>query len=250
MSKRHLVTFAVAAAGVGFVVMQNLMTASGPSSQPVVFEPVTPNWASIAAWPATDSDTVDASPDPNRRITAIVLDDSGSMGDDIVPAKLAVVQSVAAMNPDDRVAVIALNAGVILPFTTVSDAEAPLRDALIPVISDGRTPLTSAVASAKQLLEDEAAMARSFGTYRVIVTTDGAADDGEALIALVEHLAETTPIQIATIGIGIEGGHVLRRDDLGSFVDVSNIDALQAALQDAVAENTSFDAVTSFEEGN
>ncbi|MEM1398880.1 MAG: vWA domain-containing protein [Pseudomonadota bacterium] len=211
-------------------------------------EPVDPNWASISAWPAQDVAEVEATPDPNRRITAIVLDDSGSMGSQMEPAKSAVLQALGSMAAQDRVAVIALNKGVVLPFTPVEDAEAPLRNALQRVHSDGGTPLTGAVANAKQMLEGEAAAARSFGTYRMIVTTDGEADDGRALTNVIEEIAAVTPIQIATIGIGIHGGHVLRRDDLGSFVDVSNVEALASALQDAIAENTSFSAITEFAE--
>ena len=128
------------------------------------------------------------------------------------------------------------------------DAKAALPDALAEIKSDGSTPLTQAVTIARSLLEDEAAAARSFGTYRMIVTTDGQADDGKALEAVVADMAAATPIQLATIGIDIRGRHVLRREDLGSFVDVSNIAALRGALEAAVAENSDFAAITEFAE--
>ena len=211
-------------------------------------EEVMPNWSSIAAWPAVETQTVEATPDPNRRITAIVLGDSGSMGADIVPAKAAVLEALNAMADHDRVAVVALNHGIVLPFTQVGDAKGALPDALAEIKSDGSTPLTQAVTIARSLLEDEAAAARSFGTYRMIVTTDGQADDGKALEAVVADMAAATPIQLATIGIDIRGRHVLRREDLGSFVDVSNIAALRGALEAAVAENSDFAAITEFAE--
>ncbi|MEM9342895.1 MAG: vWA domain-containing protein [Pseudomonadota bacterium] len=219
---------------------------SGSGGGTVSREPVPPNWAAIAAWPRFEVETVEARPDPNRRVTAIILDDSGSMGSDIVPAKAAVVGALNAMADDDRVAVLALNAGTILPFTPVSDARAALSDLLRPIGSDGGTPLTNSIRNAQGLLEGEAATVRGFGTFRLIVTTDGAADDGFALEAAIEDLAASTPIQVTTIGIGISGNHVLRRDDLGSFVDVANVDALQEALEAAVAENTDFTAITDF----
>ncbi|MEO0379701.1 MAG: vWA domain-containing protein [Pseudomonadota bacterium] len=210
-------------------------------------DPVTPNWAAIAAWPSIQSDAVEAVPNPNRRITAIVLDDSGSMGGDIFAAKTSVVGALEAMADEDRVAVLALNSGTILDFTSVADARTSLPNLLQPVISDGSTPLTASIENAKQLLEAEAATYRAFGTFRLIVTTDGQADDGDALGRTIEYLAETTPIQVTTIGIDLTGGHVLRRADLGSFVDVANVDALQGALQSAVAENANFAAITDFE---
>lgn len=243
--KKLLLT--VAAVGLlGFWIIKDELGPNGPAFLASNPDPVAPNWASIAAWPLAERATVEAMPDPNRRITAIVLDDSGSMGDDMQAAKDAVLLALDSMAPYDRVAVVALNKGVVLPFTEARAAKEPLEAELQYVLSNGRTPLTAAVQSAKNMLEDEAAAARSFGTYRMIVTTDGQANDGDALNALVENIAATTPIQVATIGIGIAGSHVLRRNDLGSFVDVSNVDALQSALQAAIAENTEFDAITDF----
>lgn len=209
-------------------------------------EPVAPNWAAISAWPGAEVDVIEARPDPNRRTTAIVLDDSGSMGADIGAAKAAVVGALEAMAESDRVAVLALNSGTILPFVDVSEARDVLPTRLQSVYSDGGTPLSGAIEAAKDLLENEAATVRGFGTFRLIVTTDGQADDGKALTAVIETLAEQTPIQVTTIGIGIEGGHVLRRESLGSFLDVENVGALASALQKVVAENTDFTAITDF----
>ena len=214
----------------------------------VEHDPVAPNWAAIASWPTLQTEVVEAQPDPNRRVTAIVLDDSGSMGNDIEAAKAAVSGALAAMADDDRVAVLALNYGTVLPFTTVEDARGRLQARLVPVESDGGTPLTQSVLDAQQILEQEAAIARGFGTFRLIVTTDGQANDDLALDTAIQSLAEGTPIQITTIGIGISGDHVLRRKDLGAFVDVENVDALKDALRAAVAENTDFTAITDFGE--
>jgi Mg-chelatase subunit ChlD len=193
---------------------------------------------------------VDATPDPGRRYTAIILDDSGSMGRDIEPAKQAVLDALGAMQPTDRVAVIGLNSKLILDFTEVAEARAPLTRALRQVFSDGPTPLTGAVQTARVLLEAEAAQARAFGIYQMIITTDGDADDGASLTEAIEDLARATPIQIATIGIGIGSNHVLRRDDLGRFVDVSDVQGLQDALQTAIAESADFEAITDFEGSN
>lgn len=246
MKDQWIVLAAVAIAGIVFFNMTETVTFDNEFAGPD--EKVEPNWSSIANWPALEAQVVQAIPDPNRRITAIVLDDSGSMGGDMLAAKAAVLEALSSMDDRDRVAVVALNHGIVLPFTDVETARVDLPVALKPIHSDGTTPLTQAVASARELLEAEAAQARSFGTYRLIVTTDGQADDGKALVALVSDMAATTPIQLATIGIGVNGRHVLRRDDLGRFVDVSNIEALRGALEAAVAENASFDAITEFSE--
>lgn len=208
--------------------------------------PVAPDWAMIASWPGIDAEVVDALPDPNRVYTAIVLDDSGSMGSDIEAAKAAVTTSLDAMKADDAVTVIALNEGLILGFMPVSDARLALPALLSRVQSSGTTPLTGAMQLARQGLGDEAAKVGGFGTYRILVTTDGAADDEETLRREIEYIARETPIQVATIGVGIRGEHVLRRPDLAAFVSVSDISGLADALRTAIAEEQAFSAITSF----
>lgn len=243
--KRVVLTVIVAFGIIGFVVTGPLRDQLPGLGTP---DPVIPDWAAITQWPSLQADLVAAQPDPNRRITAIVLDDSGSMGGDMEAAKAAVLGALDAMQDSDRIAVLALNAGTVLGFSDVGDAKAQLPALLEPIRSDGSTPLTRSITHARDLLAEEAATMRGFGTFRMIVTTDGQADDSDALDAVIERLAAITPIQVTTIGIGIRGQHVLRRQDLGSFVDVANVDALQEALQAAVAENTSFRAITDFEE--
>ncbi len=245
MKKSVLITI-----GLIVLVAVVVLEQTGPGDEDTAYEstaPLVPDWAAIANWPAADIGRADAMPDPGRRYTAIILDDSGSMGSDMEPAKRAVIDALGAMQPQDRVAVIGLNWGVILAFTPVAEARETLPAALRPVLSDGPTPLTRAVDVARRGLEAEAAQARGFGAYQMIITTDGAADDGVSLTMAIEDLARSTPIQIATIGIDIGPRHVLRRDDLGRFVDVSNISGLQEALQAAVAENTRFEAITDFQ---
>lgn len=243
--KKSALSLIVLAGVVGYFVWIELSATTASDEAYISRAPLEPNWSSIASWPASESARAQATPDPGRRYTAIILDDSGSMGDQMEPAKRAVEQALSAMQSGDRVAVIGLNAGIILDFTQVDGAQSALA-ALRPVRADGPTPLTRAVRLARAGLEEEASEARGFGIYQMIITTDGAADDGVALTAAIEDLARNTPIQIATIGIAIGDRHVLRRDDVGRFVDVSNIAGLQDALQAAVAENASFEAITDF----
>ncbi|MEL6644215.1 MAG: vWA domain-containing protein [Pseudomonadota bacterium] len=211
--------------------------------------PVDPNWDAIAAWPPVEADEVEAIPDPSRTYTVIVLDDSGSMGDDIIPAREAVVSALGPMQDDDRVAVVGLNTGLILPFSSVADARTALPPRVATVRSDGGTPLTAAMQASRRALEQEAARTGGFGTYRILVTTDGEASNKDSLQAEIEDIARTTPIQVATIGVGIGGNHILRRPDLASFVAIDNVGELAAALRAAIAEEQSFSAITTFEDG-
>ncbi|MEL6517688.1 MAG: vWA domain-containing protein [Pseudomonadota bacterium] len=217
------------------------------SPEPIVA--VDPDWDAIAAWPPVEVDEVEAVPDPGRTYTVIVLDDSGSMGDDIVPARDAVVQALEPMQDEDRVAVVGLNTGLILPFSSVSEARTALPPRVAQVRSDGGTPLTAAMQASRRALEQEAARTGGFGTYRILITTDGEASNADSLQAEIEDLARNTPIQVATIGVGIGGNHILRRPDLASFVAIDNVGELAAALRAAIAEEQSFSAITAFEDG-
>ena len=210
------------------------------------YAPIAPDWAAIAGWPGQEGGDIDAQPDPNRVYTAIVLDDSGSMGSDIEAAKRAVTASLDAMDDQDAVAVFALNRGLILPFMPAAEARRALPAPLSRVTSDGNTPLTPAIAKARAALEVEGARVGGFGTYRILVTTDGAANNGDALRREIEDIARVTPIQLATIGVGISGNHVLRRPDLAAFVAIKDVSDLASALRSAVAEEQTFKAITSF----
>lgn len=206
------------------------------------------DWAAIAVWPPLiEVPDVESIPDPDRIFTMIVLDDSGSMGSDLEQAKAAVMQTIKMMDPHDRVGVLALNAGLVLPITTVEDASLTLQNALLPLRPTGSTPLGPALSAARDFLSAEAARARSFGTYRIILTTDGAADDSERLIAEVKETVNTTPIQVATIGIGIGRRHVLNAEGNTSYVAVDDVSKLGEALQAVAAENASFQPITAFQ---
>ena len=142
-----------------------------------------------------------------------------------------------------------LNTGLILPLSSVSDARTALPPRVAQVRSDGGTPLTAAMQASRRALEQEAARTGGFGTYRILVTTDGEASNADSLQAEIEDIARTTPIQVATIGVGIGGNHILRRPDLASFVAIDNVGELAAALRAAIAEEQSFSAITTFEDG-
>lgn len=208
------------------------------------------DWSAVSAWPAQDKNVaVEAVPNPRARTTVIVLDDSSSMGSQIDPAKEAIVRSLEFFGPDDRVGLLTLNRGVLLDVTDIETARAEIARILAPVISDGSTPLTEALSQGRAMLEAEGRRARGFGSYRLLVATDGEANEPESLFQEVADTVTRTPIQIFTIGIGIGRRHTLNAPGYVGFVSVKNISGLQAALESAIAEQTSFDPVTSFDEG-
>ena len=263
----------------GFVIVSSLVVASAgifmlsscDNSSPVtqVSEPaqvtsndhadMMPDWSTIALWPfgsedessdievADEADTP-ATVDPWQVTTVIVLDDSGSMQGQIEPAKTAIIEAVTQFAPESRVGVIALNAGQVSEVVSAADAVTMLPDQLRSIAADGDTPLGRRLEDAAEILATQAEQRRGFGVFRILVTTDGEASDANRLHKAVSNILSKTPIELATIGIGIGEGHALNVPGFTSYVSVSGVDGLAGALTAAAAEQTTFQPIDRFEE--
>ncbi|MDC0434605.1 VWA domain-containing protein [bacterium] len=218
-----------------------------------------PDWPTIALWPfgsddaASDIDANDelntiSAVDPWQVTTIIVLDDSGSMNEQIKEAKAAIVQAVSQFSPESRVGVIALNAGLVSDVVTAAEAADRLPEQLRSIFADGGTPLGSRLNDAAEILAAEAEQRRGFGVFRILVTTDGEASDADRLHEAVSEILSKTPIELATIGIGIGEGHALNVPGFTSYVSVNGVDGLAGALTAAAAEQTTFQPIDRFEE--
>ena len=252
MFKKAIPTIAIIAViAVGFI--WNQASISPPADTSVrSMDPVrlAPNWDAIASWPpgAGDGGTAQSNPDPLQVTTLIILDDSGSMSEQMVAAKQAVVDAVAQFPSDNRVGVLALNGGMILPVTTAGEAASRLATQLDPIQAKGGTPLGARLTEAAGLLTSEAQSRRGFGTFRILVTTDGAATDDIVMNDAVASILSTTPIELATIGLGIGEGHALNVPGYTNYVSIGSVGELANALQAAAAEQTVFQPITKFED--
>ena len=223
-----------------------------------VVEVMTPDWRAISAWPTVEvatadpaggvrPDTLAATPDPNHVTTVVLLDDSGSMGGQMDGAKEAVARAVQALDSAGSVSVIALNRGELLPVTPVAEAQRVIGSRLTAVYADGGTPLGRRLRDARRAIEADATARRGYGRYRIVVVTDGNASDGEVLVREVRRIVQRTPVQISTIGLGIGEGHILNQPGHVSYTSVDDVAALEQALTRAIAEEATFDPITSFD---
>ncbi|MEL7105046.1 MAG: vWA domain-containing protein [Pseudomonadota bacterium] len=211
---------------------------------------LTPRWDAVAAWPGVEADTAAADPEPDRTTTVLVFDDSGSMSDQIEAAKVAALDFVAKLPETTYLGAIGINSGVLVEPMPVRDALPALKAVLARVPADGGTPLTRAMRAAHEMLRAQAANQRGFGTYQILVTTDGAADDTRALTDEVVAILTSSPVNISTIGIGIGDGHPLNLGGETRYVAIADVGDLALALEQVAAEQTSFDPITAFEEAN
>lgn len=254
MKKPRLLTFVVIAMVVIFAANMFIeATRSPPAPAPALIDPtrLVPDWSAISGWPgvseSSDAD-VQANPDPRKLTTVILLDDSASMGGQMDAAKQAVLQAVSAFDPDSRVGILALNAGEVLPVMSARDAANVLSERLLPIQPNGATPLGRSLNSALATLTQEARNQRGFGVFRILVTTDGAASDEVNMNKMIARILSSTPVELATIGLGIGEGHALNLPGFTSYVSVDGVDGLANALQEAAAEQTEFKPITQFEE--
>ncbi|MEL7027095.1 MAG: vWA domain-containing protein [Pseudomonadota bacterium] len=217
---------------------------------PTINVDLTPRWDAVAAWPGVEVDTASADPEPGRTTTVLVFDDSGSMSRRINAAKIAALDFAGKLPETTHIGAIGLNSGVLVEPMPVDDALPVLTSALGGVIADGGTPLSRALRQAHNMLRLEAANQRGFGNYQILVTTDGEADNPSLLTDEVVAILRNSPVNIATIGIGIGDGHPLNLGGETRYVAISDVADLASALEDVSAEQTQFDPVTAFEETN
>jgi Mg-chelatase subunit ChlD len=233
---------------------QSVISTSNSASSPVSSQvELKPNWAAISKWPSESSNEAEDTEalkvvDPWQVTTIIVLDDSGSMEARIDQAKAAVIQAVSQFPPESMVGVISLNSGVVSEVVPAAKASALLPQQLGKVSARGGTPLGVRLDDAAKILAKEAGQQRGFGVFRILVTTDGAASDNDRLKQAVSKILSKTPIELATIGIGIGKGHALNVPGFTSYVSVDGVEGLASALAAAAAEQTNFQPIGSFEE--
>lgn len=105
----------------------------------------------------------------------------------------------------------------------------------------GSTPLAVAMKYGSDKLLDQYRKQLGYGDYKLVIVTDGQADD----LKEASKYVTSRYVSIHSIGLCIEGNHPLRDYSL-SYRDAQNYDDLERALEETLAETQSFDP-TEFE---
>lgn len=112
------------------------------------------------------------------------------------------------------------------------------------------TYLGSAMYKAIRILENIAREQNSTGTYKIVIITDGAANDQSRVRSAVAY-TQNTPIEIMTAGFCMGNRHVLNDSDKTVFVSATNVDEVVLLLQQSTkAEAASFVAFTAADDTN
>jgi len=168
----------------------------------------------------------------------IIFDDSGSMnGDKILRAKKATIALLQSLPKTYNVAVYGLNTKLIIPFIPVENGMNQWLYKIEKIKDGGTTPIGKSLLTAIKILKEQKVRQSGYGSYKIIVVTDGDADAPEYMFKMV-NTAIKYGIQINTIGLDI-GEHGLRK--VTKFVEASSTKELTKALKEAVKAEVSDD---------
>ena len=217
--------------------------------------------AASGIWPSPDAGEIDGlDPMRTRDNLFLVPDMSGSMGGGECAGDSASKADAARAALGAWIATVPEEANVgfavfrdsrtrtVVPLGTGNRdrlAEAFVTETRAP---DGGTPLAGALAHAAQELEVQGLRQEGYGTYRVVMITDGAHSSGEDPRPVVERIYTNpaNPIEVSTIGFCVDQNHALNMDGVTDYVSAANPRELSAGLDSVLPESRAFDA-TDFE---
>ena len=179
----------------------------------------------------------------------IVLDDSGSMGESMrsnrrtrkIDAAKAALRTVLEQLPEDaQVGVIALNGpgdGWLLPLSQVDRSN--IASVLGRIRAQGGTQLGKAMKVAADTLLDARTRQR-YGTYKLLIVTDGEANDPELVDKYLPDIVARGLI-VDVIGVDMSGNHSLSTK-VQTYRRADDPSSLTQAISEVVLGETSDDS--------
>ena len=169
----------------------------------------------------------------------ILLDDSGSMGDPLVVGQIKMVVAKSALKEvlktipaSTNVGLMSLHRDWLYPLGARKDAQ--LSQAIDALQPNGNTPLGGYIKKAADRLLEQREKQHGYGTYRLLIVTDGEATDGN-LTQLYAPEVMTRGITLDVIGVGMSGQHTLATRS-HSYRTANDPAALKKAIADVMGE--------------
>ncbi len=104
----------------------------------------------------------------------------------------------------------------------------------------GSTPLRSSIELSAAKLTQQAQMQRGYGTYHLVIVTDGEADSGQDPAKFTKDLVANTAVTVHVIGFCVDGKHSLDIKGYTQYTSADNPSKLAEGLQKILAESESF----------
>lgn len=229
---------------VAFLILLLLAVVGCESSDPVAVAPQAQAYKRVQI----SLDSVTSGTASTRRNFYFILDGSGSMGwncereQKIVGAKRAVRQFLQTIPSDVNIGLYVFDAaGESERLPIGKDNRAAFLSAVDAMNYGGGTPLARAIRFGTDRLVDQYKRQLGYGTYAIIVVTDGEASS----LGSAARYARQYGFSVHTIGFCIGGDHPLRTL-ADSYRAANNAEEIARGLTEIVAEPATFDAPTEF----
>ncbi|MCI4625982.1 MAG: VWA domain-containing protein [Candidatus Magnetoovum sp. WYHC-5] len=108
-------------------------------------------------------------------------------------------------------------------------------------LANSNTPLRDAVMLGYKKLEEQASRQLGYGEYHLVIVTDGVASPGQDPTAIVNHIIDSTPIVIHTIGFCIGAEHALNQAGRTDYKTADSPQELVHGLKGVLAEAEEYD---------
>ena len=200
--------------------------------------------AAITATAATPPATHPGGQNRAGQRVVVILDDSGSMGEEmrgshgqwkIDVAKVALVDVIDQLPDDTQIGLLALNQGSswVVPLGPLDRGQ--IATAVAPIDAFGGTPLGRYM----KIAADELLALRQqqlYGTYRMLIVTDGEATDRSVVASYLPDIV-ARGLLIDVIGVDMARDHSLATD-VHSYRRADDPDELRRALTEVFAESS------------
>jgi Ca-activated chloride channel family protein len=243
------------------IIALSLLAACGDSQPPPAKgpapmakpEPPAPPVPTVAAWPPPAPPDTPVAVDLLADNWEFVLDASGSMGSSacgtggqprMETAKSGVITFSQSLPEKVNRGLVVFSGqsgpGIQERLKLGSGNSAEFSGLVSRIFPQGGTPLRSAIQLAAKILTAQAQSQRGYGTYHLVVVTDGEADPGEDPGPFTKNLVTTTAIMVHVIGFCVDGKHSLDLKGYTQYASASNPEALARGLKAILAESTTF----------
>lgn len=181
----------------------------------------------------------------------VVLDGSGSMneracqgdGRKIEQAKAALEVFSKAVPRNVNLGLLVFDRGGVSERVPLGTENRPAFMQQVQATNpSGGTPLSAAIALARQRLEEQGRRQLGYGEYNLVVVTDGEASSGQDPRAVVNDMLARSPIIIHTIGFCISANHSLNQQGRTVYKAANDRRELERGLEATLAEAPRFTA--------
>ncbi|OSM01597.1 putative von Willebrand factor type A (vWA) domain-containing protein [Magnetofaba australis IT-1] len=212
------------------------------------------SWSS--EWPSSDAEPAKLANNLLADNYLVVLDTSGSMNkkecsgwETKFTVAREALKSFAAQIPASANLAMAvfheLSARMVVPFGHGANHRAAFNQMVDNLAADGGTPLNGAITFAYAALTEQGRRQTGYGSYRLIVITDGVSGDGTPA-PLAREIVEQSPVELHVIGFCTGPDHSLNLPGVTRYYTADNPEQLAEGLKAVQAETPDF-TVTQFQ---